>query len=146
MMGRQVQFILRLASILGLVLALTTSGAPSVSTATAAQRTSVEIHLLWRLGCPFCEQARAFLDRLKREEPGIEVRDWVISGSETNRLLFIAVSRALNIERPAVPIVVVGDRTFVGYLGDSTTGSAIRATIGWSRYNESRRTGPQCWD
>jgi glutaredoxin len=119
----------RLALILGLVSALAATEAPSAAATTPERHGPVEIHLFWRLGCPYCERARAFLDRLRRLEPGVEVHDREVSRSETQRLLFIAVSRSLEVERPAVPVVVVGDRAFVGYLDDSTTGAAIRAAV-----------------
>jgi hypothetical protein len=75
----------------------------------------------------------AYVDRLQAEETGIDVHRREISASEQNRRLFIALNQALGVERPAVPVIVIGDRVIVGYLDDSTTGTAIRAAVSGCR-------------
>jgi thiol-disulfide isomerase/thioredoxin len=97
--------------------------------AAAQENARVDAYLFWRTGCPFCEKAEVYLGRLEQEIPELRVERLEVSSSEANRALFIALSRALEIERPVVPIVVVGSRAFVGYLDDATTGAAIRQAV-----------------
>ena len=68
--------------------------------------------MFWRTGCPFCEETRSFLEGLKQDMADLRIEYLEVSSSEANRAIFIAVSRALEIERPVVPIVIVGSRAF----------------------------------
>jgi thiol-disulfide isomerase/thioredoxin len=97
--------------------------------ASARGERPVDAYLFWRSGCPYCEKARSYLGQLKQEIPDLRVEYLEVSSSGANRTIFIAVSQALEIERPVVPIVVVGSRAFVGYLDDSTTGAAVRQAV-----------------
>jgi glutaredoxin len=97
--------------------------------ALAHEERPIDAYLFWRTGCPFCEKAQTYLGELKQEIPDLRVVHLEVSGSEENQAMFIAISQALEIERPVVPVVVVGNRAFVGYLDDSTTGTAIRQAV-----------------
>jgi glutaredoxin len=97
--------------------------------AAAQEDARVDAYLFWRSGCPFCEKAEAYLALLEQDIPDLRVERLEVSSSEANRAMFIALSRALEIERPVVPIVLVGSRAFVGYLDDETTGAAIRRAV-----------------
>ena len=97
--------------------------------AVAHEEPRTDAYLFWRTGCPFCEEARSYLDRLGQEIPDLKVESLEVSSSAANRAVFVAVSQALGIEQPVVPIVVVGGRAFVGYLDDGTTGAAIRRAV-----------------
>ncbi len=103
--------------------------APGVFGATGAlaqEDPAIDVYLFWRSGCPFCEKARVYLAKRTQEIPDLRVAYLEVSSSEANRASFIAVSRALEIKHPVVPVVVVGSQAFVGYLDDATTGAAIR--------------------
>ncbi len=97
--------------------------------AAAQDARGSEVHVFWRVGCPYCEEALGYLDRLKQELPDLATEYLEVSGSDGNRALFIAVCKELDIDQPAVPAIVVGSRAFVGYLDDATTGAAIRQAI-----------------
>lgn len=100
-----------------------------VFSAGAHEEGPSDAYLFWRTGCPYCEDARAYLRTLKREIPDLTVTELEVSGSEANREIFIVLNMAMEIERPAVPLVVVGGRAIVGYLDDRTTGAAIREAV-----------------
>ncbi len=110
-------------------LLVVTLGILGASGAAAHEDQPVDAYVFWRTGCPFCEETRSYLEGLKRDMADLRVEYLEVSSSEANRAIFVAVSRALEIERPVVPIVVVGSQAFVGYLDDSTTGAAIRDAV-----------------
>lgn len=97
--------------------------------AMAHQEQPIDAYLMWRFGCPHCEKAQAYLGQLQQEIADLRVEQLEVSASEINQAIFIAVSTALEIERPAVPLIVVGGRAFVGYLDNSTTGAAVREAV-----------------
>jgi glutaredoxin len=90
---------------------------------------SVTVHLFWTEGCPHCAKAKRFLEETVAREPRIRLREYEVSGSTENEALFTRVNAAFAIEVPAVPLVIVGDRSFVGYLDDRSTGSAILESV-----------------
>lgn len=104
-------------------------GKVGLSDTAAHEGAPVDAYVFWRFGCPYCEKAQAYLRRLEQEIPDLRIEHLEVSGSGDNREVFIAVSRALDITHPVVPIVVVGNQAFVGYLDDRTTGNAIRDAI-----------------
>jgi glutaredoxin len=101
----------------------------AASTATAASEQGVRLYFFWRSGCPHCERESAFLERLRTESRGLDVRAIRIDGRRENTELFARVVEQFGIERPAVPLTVVGSRVFVGYRDDATSGAAIRAAV-----------------
>jgi hypothetical protein len=57
------------------------------------------------------------------------MHQYEISKNPDNESLFARVIVAFAIETPAVPLVVVGERAFVGYLDDQSSGRAIRESV-----------------
>jgi thiol-disulfide isomerase/thioredoxin len=112
-----------------LIIALISAAAFGELEAAAPDPGRTDAYLFWRTGCPYCERAQSFLMKLQEKIPNLNVVGLEVSGSEANRAMFITISEVLGIERPVVPIVLVGERAFVGFLDDRTTGQAIRQAI-----------------
>lgn len=112
------------------ILALSASMSLAAGSAMAqSDETAIAVHLFWAEGCPHCSKAQRFLAELARQQPSVRLHQHEVSGNEGDRELFRRVSAAFAIETPAVPLVVVGDRHFLGYLDDRSTGGAIRDAI-----------------
>jgi thiol-disulfide isomerase/thioredoxin len=87
----------------------------------------VAVHVFWRDGCPHCERELAFLRQLERERPEVRVQAYDVGRSAEARALFYETGTLLLAETGSVPLAVVGDQVFSGYLNDATTGAALRA-------------------
>jgi hypothetical protein len=95
----------------------------------SAAASKVAVHVFWRDGCPHCERELAFLRRLEAERPEVCVHGYNVARRADDRALFLRVGAALKIDTGSVPLTVVGDQVFSGYLDDATTGAAIRARV-----------------
>lgn len=101
----------------------------SYPTAVNSADVSIKIHLFSTQGCPHCHQARKFLATLMTKYPQVSVLEHDLSQSEENQELLEKVARHLNVEVTGVPFIVIGDRHFIGFLGEATTGAAITAVV-----------------
>lgn len=95
----------------------------------ALAQPSVDVYLFWRLGCPSCEQAIAFLDAQAAANPAIRLHKLEISRSEANAALMVRVAGRFRVEAGPLPLLVAGDRVWVDYLDDAVTGAALKAKI-----------------
>jgi glutaredoxin len=98
---------------------------PSVAPPPAA----VEVQVFWRIGCPHCEKARTFLQAAAARDPGLRIHEYEINAEALNRRAFARAVEYFSIANPAVPLVIVGNRHWVGYDDDATTGSAILSAV-----------------
>lgn len=94
---------------------------------SAAQAEVVRIQVFWRNGCPHCERLRDFLDRLVARQPEVAVDYHEVGSSAANRDLLARLAGQLGADRIAVPFTVVGDRHWIGYFDDASTGAEIEA-------------------
>lgn len=90
---------------------------------------AVEVQVFWRIGCPHCEKARIFLQAAAARDPGLRVHEYEINAEALNRRAFARAVEYFSIANPAVPLVIVGNRHWVGYDDDATTGSAILSAV-----------------
>lgn len=95
----------------------------------AADSPAVDVYLFWALGCPHCERASAFLDRLEQAEPRVRVHRLEISRDARNRQVFLRLIDLSRVTDPGVPFVVIGDRAVEGYLDDASTGAELKAIV-----------------
>jgi len=87
----------------------------------------VDVYLFYQTGCPHCGREVDFLSRWQREEPRLRVNRFEISQDVQSREIFKTLVRHFRIERPGVPLTVVGNRFFDGYDDDATIGADIKA-------------------
>ncbi len=90
---------------------------------------AVDAYVFWALGCPHCERALDFLERLEREVPRLRVHRLEVTRDARNREAFLAIVERARITDPGVPLAVVGDRIVEGYLDDASTGAELRALV-----------------
>ena len=105
----------------------------------------VTVHVFWSIGCPHCHRALAFLERVAAEEPDIRLRRHEIESDIAARRLFAALVERHGLP-PAVPTIIIGPRSFTGFLEGGSEGP-IRAAIAACRASpcaelvEERRSG-----
>lgn len=89
---------------------------------------TVDVEVFTREGCPRCAAARAFLDQLAQERPGLRVRylDVVRQRQALERLTALSAARG---GVPGVPSFLIGGRLLVGFDREETTGRTLRALI-----------------
>lgn len=97
-----------------------------VNPPAAAADGEVDIYVFWAEGCPHCGNVLAFLDTWRKQQPRARVHRLEVSAELRNREAFEAVVRYFGIERPGVPLTVIGEAYLLGYHADATTGAAIR--------------------
>jgi glutaredoxin-related protein len=95
----------------------------------AADSAVVDVYLFWALGCPHCDRATAFLDRLEQAEPRVRVHRLEITRDARNRQAFLRLVDRHRVTDPGVPFVVIGDRAVEGYLDDASTGVELRTLV-----------------
>jgi thiol-disulfide isomerase/thioredoxin len=94
-----------------------------------AAESIVKIHLFWTQGCPHCRLEKEFLEKLATRYPQIRLHAYEISGSPENQELLQKVADQLKVTVSGVPFTVIGDQSFIGWLDEQTTGTAIEAAV-----------------
>jgi glutaredoxin len=94
-----------------------------------AAAAEVDVHIFWRTGCPHCDRAIEFLDRLAAANPQVRVHKLEVSRSRANAALMVQAAERLGVEAGSVPLTVIGGRAWVGYDQDATTGREIAAHV-----------------
>lgn len=85
------------------------------------------VYFFWGKGCPHCEEERAFLDRLKSEQPLVEIRAYEVWYNRENAALMAGMLKAWGSRSAAVPVTFVGKRMFAGF--NSRTKNEIEGEI-----------------
>jgi hypothetical protein len=86
-----------------------------------------DVYFFWQTGCPHCGREKDFLRRWEAGDTRIRVHDLEISRDTGNYQAFLVLVKHFGIERPGVPLTVIGETFFEGYNDDSTTGAEIQA-------------------
>lgn len=97
--------------------------APVMTPSSAAP---ADIYVFWREGCPHCGREKDFLRRLASEEPRLRVHELEISQSQVHFRAFETLVQRAGIDKPGVPLTVIGQTLLQGYQDDSTSGMEIR--------------------
>lgn len=87
------------------------------------------IYFFWGKGCPHCAKEKPFLKKLQDRYPNVNIFDFEIYKSKENRDLLVQLAKKLNADATGVPFTVVGERYFVGWLNEETTGAAIEKAV-----------------
>jgi hypothetical protein len=75
----------------------------------------VTLQFFWGVGCPHCEEAKVFLEQLKRERSPLSVEAIEVRNDPAGRRHFIETMRRLGTTASGIPTFVVGDRYLVGF-------------------------------
>lgn len=87
------------------------------------------VYVFWRVGCPHCERALAWLGTVEAARPELQVHRLEIGSNKVDRDLLIDLADEFKLDRVAVPLIVVGTSHFVGFLDADSTGREIEAAI-----------------
>ncbi|HEY7609740.1 MAG TPA: hypothetical protein VIF14_10960 [Alphaproteobacteria bacterium] len=96
-----------------------------VSAAAQAREVAepVDVYLFWSRTCPHCERALEFLERLGAAEPRLRLHKFEVESGGGE--LFRRANEKFAVDRPAVPMIVIGERVLIGYGDDRSTGASI---------------------
>jgi hypothetical protein len=97
--------------------------------AFAEDRATVRVYLFWGEGCYHCTLEKEFLAKLAQKDQEIKIIPLEVTRSKQNLELLKQVGKSLGAEVSGVPFTVVGDRYFIGWLDEPTTGRAIEKAI-----------------
>jgi glutaredoxin len=125
MIQRMMRLLLTLAMLAGAALSPGTAQGESVPSARADV---IAVYLFWSASCPHCVKAKAFLEALAAGDPAVELRTFEL-GSDTADRAFAALNEHYQIEPPAVPLVAIGNKIFVGFSSDATSGREMREAV-----------------
>lgn len=94
-----------------------------------ASQDAVKVYLFWQEGCPYCARARSELERLAEGEPRLNIQAIEVGSDASDDILFGRAIRYFSHEQAAVPLVVVGGRSFLGFMSDGRSSSLYREAI-----------------
>ncbi len=100
-----------------------------------AENQPVNIYLFWAKGCPHCIAEKEFLAELASRDKQIKIITFELIESRENRELFQKVGAELRASVSGVPFTVVGERYFIGWQDEESTGALIFQAVA-----EARRT------
>jgi len=98
------------------------------TTTTLIDQKEIRAYLFWTEGCPLCSQEKVFLNKIKDQYPNFKITYLNVS-QEKNTEILKQVIKELNIESPALPMLVIGEKTIVGWRSEETSGKAIREAM-----------------
>lgn len=107
-----------------LLLACAAAGAFAQGGAPAGR---ADVYIFWGMGCPHCERALAFLDRLEGEHPAVRVHRLEVTRERLNMEVMLQIAESARVPDPGVPLIVIGNQVTSGYYDDATTGAALRS-------------------
>lgn len=75
------------------------------------------VTLFWQEGCPHCRNAKATLKALADDRGGFDITQVEIGSDPVGAALYIKMVTLFELDRAAVPLIVIGDRYVVGHAG-----------------------------
>ncbi len=94
----------------------------AASSALSAKDGRLNVYLFWQEGCPYCERAHADLRSISAANPQIEFKPHKLGTKREYEKLYEASLSHFGYQQAAVPLVIIGERSFLGYFegGHST--------------------------
>lgn len=94
---------------------------------SAQERT--ELIYFWGDGCPHCAKESKFLEQMKGKYPELAITKYEVWNNAENQKFFTETAKGLGIIQLGVPLTIIGDKYFIGYQDDETTGKAIESEV-----------------
>lgn len=94
-----------------------------------ANENSSTVYLFYSKGCPHCSKEKEFLQKLKKEDSSIKVKEYEISQNPDYLQLLIKVGKRLSADTSGIPFTVIGDEYIIGFFDEETTGNQIKQLI-----------------
>ncbi len=107
---------------------LAAAGAEAAATSAAAPA-PVTLQVFVRTGCPYCADAKVFLDDVQRRRPGLHVVYRPVDTDPAARDALNQLSRAHGIWPPGVPAFHAAGQLIVGFESPDTTGQDVLRLI-----------------
>lgn len=89
----------------------------------------VNLYFFYGDGCPHCANEEKFLNTLEKEYKNIKISRYEVWNNRDNAQFLAMLGRELGLDVSGVPLLVIGDKTFVGFYSAETTGGQIKATV-----------------
>jgi len=115
-------FVAFLLACLGLCVAAAEPPAPAASAASA-------LEVFVRDGCPYCADAKVFLDGVQRQRPALRIVYRPVDTDAAAREALNALSRAHGARPPGVPAFHAAGQLIVGFDSPETTGQDLLRLI-----------------
>ncbi|HPA25418.1 MAG TPA: thioredoxin family protein [bacterium] len=100
-----------------------------LNVAKAQEQNKINIYFFWQQGCPHCAKEKPFLENLAKNNSQVELYDFDISSDKEGLNLLINIGKKLNIDIQGVPFTLIGEKYFIGWYSEETTGSAIEKEL-----------------
>ena len=81
---------------------------------SAESKDKVSMDVFWGDTCPLCIDQKPFLRKLEARYPQLQIRQYEVFRSWTNREIFALTARRHGIEAESVPAVFIAGRAFIG--------------------------------
>lgn len=101
---------------------------PSTTTTTTISQKEIKAYLFWIEGCPLCSQEKEYLKEIQNQYPNFKVSYLEVSNSKNKEILKQTIEE-LNIENPGLPLLIIGEKTIIGWKNKETTGKKIDEAI-----------------
>ena len=104
----------------------------SKSFALEAQN-NVNLYLFWGNGCPHCAHAKEVLEPFIKDNKYVTYNTYEVYYSTENQKKMQDIGEKLNIDASGVPLIIVGDKPYVGF--SDTTGTEIKKRLEYCSIN-----------
>jgi glutaredoxin len=102
---------------------------PPIAGTQADGKYSVTAYVFWQKGCPYCASAKMELNRLGKIRPSINIQPIELDISPATDNLYERTLVHFGFEQAAVPLVVIGDKPFLGFASDGRSALAYDQAI-----------------
>ena len=99
----------------------------------AEERNMVNIYMFWGNGCPHCAKAKEYLVPFAEKTPYAQFFTYEVYYSAENQQKMQAVGETLGVDASGVPLILVGDKAYVGY--SDTIGRQITTQVRYCSLN-----------
>lgn len=116
---------------------------------TQEKNQKLPVYLFWGEGCPHCHAEMVFLDKIKKDYPQIEFKEFEIYNNKNNYQLLSQISREKGVKINGVPALFIGDEVVIGFNTEETTGAKIKQALdvylikNQLKINSNKNTGNQ---
>lgn len=122
------------AFIISTTLALAITLVPSAVRAQSTQPPyPVNIYLFWGDGCPHCAKAKPVLEEIDRQMDNVSLYKYEVYHDSGNQQLLKQTVKQLNVNGSGVPLIVVGDKAYLGY--SDASASVIKSRVEYCSAN-----------
>src|SRR5574344_128219 len=96
-------------------------------------KNNVNLYFFWGDGCPHCAHAKEALEPYVKQRQNIGYQKYEIYYNVENQKKMQSVGEALKIDASGVPLLIVGDKPYVGF--SDSTGTEIKERLEYCSVN-----------